>query len=190
MADREELPTIELEINTPVIVKPWRARKVTTKYGDKLMLTVKEGEVLSEIPWLPIDLANDLVSLKVMELGKWDDGNVRYSILKGAPEIAICKRQAKGDKHPHYEVELPGDEDGPEMPEKAPQRPVETRTGPAPTSTPVSLTACVTEAIQEASRIVSATGAENMDDPLIAAAFIEAAKALAATMFIQRAKHG
>jgi len=189
MADREELPVLELAPNVPVIVKPWRAKGVTTKYGPKLILTVKEGDAQS-IVWLPLDLVNDLKTLGVVEIGKWDDGNPKYTVLKGAPDIVITKVHEAGEKNAHIEVALPGEDGGPEKPAKAPARPVEPRPTPTGTPAPDVMGGCVTEAITQAQRIAVGLGIENLlfHDPLVAAAVVEAAKSLASTLYIQRAR--
>lgn len=183
------LPQIELEINVPVVVKPWRVRMVKTKYGDKLMLVVKDGKQESEIPWLPVDLASDLVTLKVLELGKWPDGNTKFTVLQGAPDIAICKRQGAEDKHPHYEVALADENAGPEMPTRGPVALNPTADDPVDV-----LADCANTAATLVLAMNRRLGIEDKDysmetfGPQLLAASIRASASFAATLFIQRTR--
>jgi hypothetical protein len=196
--DRKDLREITLAVNVPVVVKPWRCRGVKTKYGDKLILVVREGNEDAEVKWLPVDLANDLVAMKVMELGHWDDGNVKYSIRQGAPDIVIGKVQAPGDKNPHYEVHLAGEDSGPEMPAKPPVSPPAARTATGLAPTPVAQTPqplvtmhheCVKFGAQEADKIAELlVEPELRSDPIVAAALLTLAGALANTAFISRSR--
>ncbi len=183
MAGRENYPPLDLEVNVPVIVKPWRLRSVTTKYGDKLMLVVKDGEALNEIQWLPVDAANDLVALGALDIGRWENGDIKYSIKKGAPDIAICKRQKAGDKYPHYEIALADEDAGPEMPAPT-SAPTPTADSPADV-----LGQCMADAIGmvKAAR-AELSGPQERNDPAVIAACIQSAHALAATLFIQRSR--
>lgn len=189
---------VELEDDVPIIVKPWRVRTVGTKYGDKLMLVVREGREEREIPWLPMDLLNDLKALGVAEIVKNDKGESYWRVKSGAPDIAIVRRtkeSAKG-KYKEYEVEIAKEDSGPDMSGGGFRRAPDVATGtqgsdPPPPPAPSSdMDAAVTEAIAQTKRILSGLGFDNLDDPLVGQAAIDAAKSLASTLFIQTRKEG
>lgn len=194
MADeKKDNPTLELTINVPVIVKPWRLRAVTTKYGDKCIFTVKEGDKELDVMWLPIDFANDLKALGVLEISEWPDTKKpKFTVLKGAPDVVLAKTQAPGDKYPHVSVQLAKEDSGPEMPAASGASASRDRPASPATHTLVDhgtlMDQCVQDGIVQAKRIALGLGVQNTDDPMVAGPLITAAHALSATLFIQRAR--
>ena len=182
MTDKKYADHLELEKDTPVVIKPWTIRAVKTENGTKYMLGIREGGKDLELPWLPLDAAERLVELKVCTRGTWPDGNPKYTVIKGAPDIVVCKRQPKGEKYAHLEFAIPGEDDGPDMPDSGPEAAKSPAPAGASRATPPDL---VKEAVDITRRICSGLNIENLDDPLVAQAAIECAEKLYVTLRIE-----